>query len=339
MTENSFGKGLPEWRSVDTGWVADIISFGPDEPPRRGPRRLLAVAALLVTGAGVAAVAGLREDREPSVATSAPATAAVASDCRPVTVATSPATSGPPAGLIVDGACATGSSLLRRDRTAEVDGPWTVVVRGPGGSLGRGGAVVTFPVAAPPAGPRDKAGRAAEPGAVTWPVSGAHARVRGDLSEEQLIAIAARTTIVDRRPRVRPPAGFTVVSDGPYRSPAVHEIRYGTHDLGEQDALGHGLTFTCVTAGGGLEDQLYAVDTDRDGGLVGGRPAVVTSEFGGNAAIAWEPAPGVIAYIGYSGVQLTDESVAALRRLAGRGRLLTAGQWQERGQVTVDQTN
>ena len=295
--------------------------------------RVAAVAALLVTAAGVALVAVLRDDREPPPVTGAP------SACPSMAFTTNPAGTGPPAGLIVDHACARGSGLLRRDRTAAVDGPWTVVVRRPDGSLGRGGAVVTFPVDAPPAGSRDRAGRVVEPGAVTWPVAGAHARVRGDLPAAQLTAVAAGTTIADRRPRVRPPAGLAVVSAGPYRSPAVQEIRYGTHVLGEQDALGHGLTFTGIAGGGGLEDQLYAVDTDSDGGLVGGRPAVVTSELGGNAAIAWEPVPGVVAFIGYSGGQLTDEAAAALHRLAGRARILTTEQWQDFSPVTVDQTN
>jgi hypothetical protein len=313
--------------------VTDIISFGPDKPPRRP--RVTAVAALLLVAAGVTAVVVLRDDRKPAAVTSVPTTAAGPASCQPVVFTAGPATAGPPAGLIVDRACAAGSSLLRRDRGAAADGPWTVVVRRPDGSLGRGGAVVTFPVAEV----RDKAGRTVEPGAVTWPVGGAYARVRGDLPEAQLTAIAAGTTITGRRPRVRPPTGFTVVSAGPYRSPAVHEIRYGTHDLGEQDALGHGLTFTGVAAGGWFEDQLYAVDTGRDGGLVDGRPAFVTSEFGGNAAIAWEPAPGVVAYIGYSGAQWDDEAVAALRRLAGRARTLTAEQWQERHPQAADQTN
>jgi hypothetical protein len=315
--------------------MTDIISFGPDKPPRRMSRslRMAAVAALLVTAAGVVVVAVLRDDPEP------PGVVATPSACPSVAIPASPAGTGPPAGLIVDRACARGAGLLRRDRTAVTDGPWTVVVRRPDGSLGRAGAVVTFPVEPPPAVPRDRAGRAVEPGAITWPVAGAYARVRGDLPEAQLAAVADGTTIVGRRPRVRPPAGLAVVSAGPYRSPAVHEIRYGTHDLGEQDALGHGLTFTGVHGGGGLEDLLYATDTDADGGLVGGRPAVVTSEIGGNAAIAWEPSPGLVAYVGYSGAQLTDEAAAALRRLAGRARHLTAEQWQEFSPATVDQTN
>ncbi len=315
--------------------MADIISFGPDRPPRRMSRRLrmAAVAALLMTAAGVALVAALRDDREPPRVTSTP------SACPSTAFTTTPAGSGSPAGLIVDHACARGAGLLRRDRAAAADGPWTVVVRRPDGSLGRGGAVVTFPVTDLPAELRGRAGRVVEPGAVTWAVAGAYARVRGDLTEAQLTAIAAGTTIADRRPRVRPPAGLAVVSAGPYRSPAVHEIRYGTHVLGEQDALGHGLTYTGIAGGGGLEDQLYAVDTDSDGGLVGGRPAVVTAELGGNAAIAWEPAPGLVAYIGYSGAQLTDEATAALLRLAGRARLLTTEQWQGFSPVTVDQTN
>jgi hypothetical protein len=127
-----------------------------------------------------------------------------------------------------------------------------------------------------------------------------------------------------------------VVSAGPYRPPALHEVRYGSGELAEQAALGNGLTYTGVISGGGFEDQLYAVHADG-GGLVGGRPAVVSSVSGGNATLAWEPVPGVVAYVGYSGAELDDEAVAALRRLAGRVRTLTTAEWRAMNPQTFDQ--
>ncbi|MFG1886476.1 hypothetical protein ACGFIR_01205 [Micromonospora sp. NPDC049051] len=199
---------------------------------------------------------------------------------------------------------------------------------------------MTFPVDAPEAGRAVGVGAVigrAEDRMVTWSIAGTYARIRGDLSEAELIAIAARTTIVAGRPVVRP-AGYVVVSTGPYRPPAIHQIRYGSASLGEQEALGSGLTFTAVTSGGGFEDQLYAERTE-DAGPVHGRQAVVSVGLGGNGTLAWEPAPGIVAYVGYSGRQLTEEAVAALRRLAERTRALTSSEWQAINPQVVDQIN
>jgi hypothetical protein len=137
---------------------------------------------------------------------------------------------------------------------------------------------------------------------------------------------------------VHPPAGYTVVATGPYRPPTIHELRYGSAAVGQQAALGDGLTYTGVTSGGGFEDQLYAVPTDN-GGLVNGEPAVVSPVFGGNATLAWEPTPGVVAYIGYSGSRLDDKAIAALQRLAGQARALTSTEWQATHPQTIDQIN
>jgi hypothetical protein len=216
-----------------------------------------------------------------------------------------------------------------------------VVVHGPGGSLGRQGAVVTFPAEQLRTGRGvtvgDVTGTAGN-GTVTWPVARNHARVRGDLSESHLIAIAARTRIVDGHPSVEPPAGFTVVASGPYRPPTIHEMRYGSAAVGERAALGGGIAYTGVTSGGGFEDQLYALPS-RQGGPVAGRPAVVSSVFGGNATLAWEPAPGLVAYVGYSGTELDDAAIAALHRLAERTRPLGDSEWRAVNPLTAEQTN
>jgi hypothetical protein len=109
--------------------------------------------------------------------------------------------------------------------------------------------------------------------------------------------------------------------------------------VGEGAALGDGLTFTGVASGGGYEDLLFMVADHRDGEPVGGRPTVVSQAFGGNGGIAWEPVPGVVAYIGYSGSLMDGAAVAALQRLAVRARVMTSAQWAEAGAHVQDQTN
>jgi hypothetical protein len=318
--------------------VADVVSFGSDKPPWHPSRRLIAVAVVTLSAVviGVAVLAS-RDPAAPRAvappAVSPAPEAAPVAPCRPM-----PASS--PAGLVIDEG-GQASALVRCDRGAAAEGPWTVVVRRRDGSLARRGAVVTFPVGPPDAGRTVDVGGAAGTagaGTIVWPVAGRYARIRGDLPEPALIAIAARTTVTGDRPRVDPPTGYRVVSAGSYRPPAVHENRYGSDDLGEQDALGAGLTYASVFTGGGFEDQLYAVRA-RDGGLVAGRPAVVSAVFGGNGTIAWELTPGVVALIGYSGSPMDDTAVAALQGVAERARAVTGREWQALAPQTVDQTN
>jgi hypothetical protein len=326
--------------------VADVINFGPDRQRRSPPRWLVEVGLVALLGAVVAVpVLGDRRPPDRSMSTLArpaepPATASGPS-CVTVGWAQSPPVAEPAGALRIDRpAAGPGSSLDRCDRTA-ADGPWTVVVRRPDGSLGRHGAVVTFPVGPPAAGRGVGVGGVpgtAAAGMVTWPLAGAYARVRGDIGEAGLIEVAAGTTVVGGRPTVRPPAGYTVVTSGPYRPPTVHELRYGSAAVGEEATLGNGLTYTGVISGGGFEDQLYVVHTD-DGGSVDGRPAVVSSLFGGNATLAWEPTPGVVGFVGYSGAQLDGAAVAALQRLAAQTRALTNDQWRATHPQVVDQVN
>jgi hypothetical protein len=265
--------------------------------------------------------------------------------------AAAPGTSGPAcppagngdrevAGAVIDAGVGTGGALDRRDAGA-VDGPWTVVIRRSDGALGRHGAVVTYPVDRPPGGREVAVGAVtghAVDNAVSWPLAGAYARIRGDLTEAELVALAAATTVAGGRPAVAPAAGFVVASTGPYRSPFVREARYSSAELGERAALGGGLAYTGVVTGGGFEDQLFA-RRGSDGGTVHCVPSVVSSVFGGNATLAWEPAPGTVAYVGYSGSERNDDAVAALRRLADRTRLLDPAAWQTLGPQTVDQSN
>jgi hypothetical protein len=230
--------------------------------------------------------------------------------------------------------------LNRRDRTADTD-PWTVTVRRGDGSLGRNGAVVTFPVPAPQLGRPVQVGgvtgRAGD-GEIACPIGGAHARVRGDLPRTELVGIAAATTVVSGRPHVDPPSGLSVTSTGTSRPRYIREARYGSDEVGEADELSLGLTYTGVARCGGLEDRLYAADAQASG-TVHGRPAVVTSALGGNGVLAWEPEPGLVAYVGYSGASLDEGAVATLHRIAERTRLLSTAQWQATRPQTNDQTN
>ncbi|MFJ9011659.1 hypothetical protein [Streptomyces canus] len=181
-------------------------------------------------------------------------------------------------------------------------------------------------------------GRAVE-GEVTWPIAGAYARVRGDLPRSELIGIAAATTVTSAgRPEVAPPSGLSVTATGPSRPHYVREARYGSDRVGESDELSGGLTFTGVARCGGIEDRLYEGGAQASG-PVHGKPAVVTTALGGNGVLAWEPRPGLVAYVGYSGAALDESAIAALHRIAEHTRLVSAEQWQDTGPQTIDQVN
>ncbi|MCQ9178109.1 hypothetical protein KMT30_03445 [Streptomyces sp. IBSBF 2953] len=322
--------------------MGDVLSNGPERPPWRPPRPLVVVSASVALSAalvaGIVAAGGSADKGRAAIGSSPPASPSG-----------HPFPGGPDAvvaagqtpGLVIAGLpLPRDATLTRRDRTAHA-GPRTVIVRRADGSLGRHGAVVTFPVAAPyggrPVRVGDVPGRARER-EITWPLAGAYARVRGDLPQSDLIAVAAATGVVSGRPAVDPPPGLSVASEEVSRPVQLLETRYSSKATGESEELSGGLTFTGVARCGGLEDALYAAPV-RTAGTVHGKPAVVTSALGGNGALVWEPAPGVVAYVGYSGASLDDGAVAALRRLAARTRLLTPGQWRATAPATSDQSN
>ena len=341
----------------------DVISFGPDKPrrPLRRPPRRAVLASLAAVTCTVLLVAGILMVRrggdsgaaaEPGTAAKRSATAGPSTAAEPTqpSIAPRPVTqpaarcSGPLelAGLVIEGVpLDQGRTLERCDRDA-ARGPWSAVVRRHDGSLGSHGAVVTFPVAKPDGGLPVKVNGAAGTavgGSVTWPLAHKYARVRGDLDQATLLAVASGTTVAGGRPQVRPPAGYDVVWSGPYRATAVHEVRYGSTEVGEAGALGGGLTYTGITNGGaGFEDQLYQQGS-TPAGLVGGVPAMVSGVSGGNATLAWEMEPGVVAYVGYSGGVLDDAAVAALRRLAARTSLMSLADWWFSNPQTAYQVN
>jgi hypothetical protein len=125
-----------------------------------------------------------------------------------------------------------------------------------------------------------------------------------------------------------------VVVAEPYEPSVIRELRYG-----ELAGASFGLTYTGVLAAAGFEDQLY-VGATTAAGSVGGRPAIASAVAGGSGTVAWEPVPGVVAYVGYSGTVLFGpEAIARLRQLAGAGRYLTGQQWQRLQPEVNEQRN
>ncbi|MEV0395771.1 hypothetical protein [Polymorphospora rubra] len=336
----------------------DVIENGPPEPRWTPPGWLATLALALVGAVVVAGFLGLRASgpdgsadsgrpaasRTPAAAPDGPATPGVpASPLAPCPVdLAGPATAdGPPvAALAVDDLGDSASQTIERCAPGAQDGPWTAVVRRTSGVLGRGSAVVTYPVDPGPPPVRTVPVGGVDAGAgdgwLVWPLGDRHARVRGDLAEAELARIAAATTVVDGRPLVDAPAGFRLVHTGPYRSPTVREVRYGTVTLDEQAALGSGLVVVGLRTGGGLEDLMH-LTTTVDAGLVAGRPArAFTGLLGGNAALAWEPAPGLVGYVLYSGAPWDDDATAAMRRVAERAVPLDAIRWRASGPFVVE---
>lgn len=313
--------------------VADMLSHGPERPPRRPPRWAVAsLLVVLVTGAVTTyAVRNAGDDPVETATTSpaAPHRTTRSMESRPVDAAA--------AALVIDGRVVGDDTLDRRD-TEAAGGPQTTLIRRADGALGRHGAVVTFPAERSTGGRavsvRDVTGSATD-GAIVWPVGGSHARVRGDLSRATLLSIARGTRIVGYRPHVDPPTGFEVAATVPYRSAHVREVRYRSSEVRGAGPL-DGPVYTGVSAGGGFEDQLYA-QTSRSGGTVHSAAAVVSRVQGGNATLAWELRPGLVAYVGYSG--MASNGVEILRRLAERTQGLDMSQWQATDPSVSDQVN
>jgi hypothetical protein len=252
------------------------------------------------------------------------------------------ATGSPPAAAtawsrlttIVLGRPEPGGTLARTDPAAG-RGPQAVVVRRRDGSLGRHGAVVTFPVAPAPGHPvaHGRLHGTAADRQVVWPLAGSHARVRGDVGVGALLAIAARTSVVQGRPVVRPLRGYVVTAALRYRPKEVREVRY--RDRGGLGAYGTrlGFVYTGVVRAAGFEDQLYLHGAEP-AGAVHGWPALASTLMGGNGAVAWSPVPGVVAYVAFDAAGKT-----ALLCLARRTRPLSEAGWRATGPAVVPQRN
>ncbi|MCU1397485.1 MAG: hypothetical protein JWN62_594 [Acidimicrobiales bacterium] len=303
---------------------------------RRDARRIgvVGAAALVVVCIGGVVAIGRRDPSATSSSASSP------------TIATVPRLVTEPGGLSLDGV-AQGVALDRHDAGA-VTGPWSVVVRGPNGSLANDSAVVTFPDEAPGAALRpvhvgDEIGSARD-GAVIWKISGGYARVQGDLPEADLIRIAAAVTIMfppdgAPYPTVGALQGFTAGAPEPYRSPSVHELRYyDSGDVGQSNALGNGLVYTGVYLGAWFEDQLL-LDHSVSRVSVQGHAGIVSGVQGGNGTLAWEPSPGVVVYVGYSGGPLDGVAGGGLVSLGEHSSAISAAAWDALHAQVVDQSN
>jgi hypothetical protein len=233
------------------------------------------------------------------------------------------------------------AALERTDGTA-AQGPWSLVVRRRDGSLGRHGAVITYPVSRPVWGHPVRVGGAigtAVAGGFVWPLAGKYARIRSDLPPPEVVRLALATTVVRAAPAIHPVSGYRIALAAPYRSGSIHEIRYHASQLGSAAGGLDGLTYTgLLTAGGGFEDRLYA-RPGTDAGQVHGRPAVATVTIGGNGVVAWEVAPGTIAYLGYSGPEFAPQTVDVLRQLASHVRGLCGRQWRASSPQRTEQRN
>lgn len=245
-------------------------------PGRMPPRWALVLGALLAGCLVIVAVVRAVDRAGPSPRAAHPATTQVStSSAAPTPLRTTQGAAlaaMPPATVAAIALAPGGASLERRDLAAP-NGPWTVTVRRTdGGSFGHLSAVVTFPV--PAVAPRTSVQVGTAVGTfdgadLVWPLADRHARVRGDPQLgaghprqpgargdpqlRELVAIAARTQIRAGRPVVTPPAGYTVVATGPYRSLVIREMRWG--ETGGSLQTVAALVYTGVARGGGFEDQ------------------------------------------------------------------------------------
>jgi hypothetical protein len=306
--------------------VADTLESEPGRPLRPPPRWVVVLAAAALAVAAVTALV-LDRDREGPSATPEPATSQPQPIPRnPIIVPPRHPVPSPQAvGLLVMG---VGSTLTVHDPAAD-RGAWTVTLRRPDGSLGRHGAVVTYPAPPGPPGRLVQVGPVTgsmSPRSVTWPLGESHARVRGDLPARDLLAVAEATTLESGRPHVRAPRGLAVVASGPYRSRILRDARYGGVGPPVLAQFLGGLVYTTVCDGAGFEDQLYG--RGRPGGTVHGSPAVFSRVGGGNETLAWQLRPGIVAFVGYSGTLQGAEGRRALRALARASVAVNAHQWR-----------
>lgn len=311
--------------------MSDMLSHGGDDerPPWRPARWMLSAAVVVVVAAlvaGVSVLAAGQDERSHAAGSASPSATPGGMDLPVLEVAPRDAVA-----MLLPGMRA---GTIETHDPWKNRGPWTVTVRRRDGSFGRHGAVVTFPV------PEPVQGRAVRVGDVegrldrrtlTWPIAGGYARVRGDLGTHTLRAIAGRTTVRDGHPVVRPPEGLGVAGSGPYRPTEITEARYGFH--GEDVS---GLVSLGIMKSGGFEDAVYAGPSIYQT-TVRGRPAVATPIFGGNFAIAWEVRPGVVAYVGDSGMQLSRDSVDALCKVAQRAQFVDRERWRATRPQVMDQ--
>jgi hypothetical protein len=324
--------------------MAELLRAGPPDGPWRLPRWVVVLGVAVVVAGLVAVVVWRLGDSSPAstppaispsagtLPTSTPTAAAFTCPRPPIGPSAAPFPAGPVTALTLS-ADSPGTSLDRWDKTAR-SGPWAVVVRRRGGSLARQSAVITFPAPRARSGHKVSRGHVAgvaSPGVITWPIDGAHARIRGDVGQSELLRLAAATRITAGRPVVDPPAGFTVVNEGSYRPTHVREVRYDGGGIA-------GLVYTGVTSLAGFEDQLLTA-TATFCGTVHGQLAVVSGVGGGNETLAWQLTPALVGYVGFSGGDTNAFGVSALHQLADDSRTISQRQWLATKPQVVAQRN
>jgi len=234
-----------------------------------------------------------------------------------------------------------GGTLERFDSTA-ARGPWSVIVRPEDGAFGQHSAVITFPVTHQMSDPNVRVGTIAgelRGGTLWWRLGDGVARLQSDLPEVAMVKIADAVKLADEHPIIDPPKGFSVVASVPSRPERIREFRTGSTDVGEEAALGAGLTYVGVMEGAGFEDALLAQGAAEQLGIIDGSPAWLSEINGGNGTLAWELRPGVVAYVGWSGSSMTSAAGPALLRIAQRLTWLDAAAWMATGPQVVEQRN
>lgn len=243
---------------------------------------------------------------------------------------------------------APGSGLVRLDPNSTDRGqPFVVVLRRDGGHLGQDTVTITFPATptlTAPQRPLDMLGdtiTAVERSRLILNTPDGMLQLQGaGISRAVLLDIAESVDIVDGRPRVAL-AQMSEFSEWTTDSAApawTAGARYGCFDLGEADALGNGLCYTEMAPLAGFQQAIL-----RDGFILGplidGHQSVVSAVGGGNATLAWEPEPGIVAMIGYSGSMYGEEQLAAMVRLANRTTQLPTEEWARVEAQVVSQDN
>jgi hypothetical protein len=280
----------------------------PPEPPAPGERRRRPWLVALVTVAAVAVLAVAALLVVPSAG-----------------VPTWP--DGVPGAVIGGGPTAAGRTLEVVDHAAE-HGPWSVLVRRRGTGLADGSILVTYPASSTfgERVVRDGIELVTRPELVVRPTEGGFVKVHGDAPTDVLQVLAAGVTVGnDGRPTVDPPSGYVVLATGPYHSARGRTARYGAAEVGE--AILGGLVFVGVESGASFLDELLW-SSEPAGFAIDGHPAVVSAALA-NGVVAWELEPGVIAYAGWSGNPMSDETREAIRRVAERFEVLDDRAWAE----------
>lgn len=208
----------------------------------------------------------------------------------------------------------------------------SVVLRRDGGSLGSGGAVVTYPM--PSAFRRAPGPVSTHHGmrgywtarSVRWVVHGQLVEVIGDVSQADLARIARATSVlpgVPPRPRVREVAGYRVISTGPFMGRGSSFAVYGVTALGYRDRLGRASLTLAIYPGSFAQWSALGDPTlrDRREVRVQGRPGVLAATPYGGAWLTWQLAPQIFAVVQCVPRQRTAGTAAALLRIAAHSQL------------------